>query len=98
MFKPERATAFLLAGTVLLIIALCGCQTAGSLVLQPQSSMKAFPLTESSLFFALQDEGGETEAGEDEKEQSTLSIILLYIPNRIFDAFDMVRAGVNVGP
>ncbi len=101
MPKPKYATAFLLAAISLLLVGLCGCQTAGGLVTQPETPMAfgAFPLCESSLFFTLQEEAEETEAAEEEdEEQSTLATVLLYIPNRIFDLFDMVRAGVNVGP
>lgn len=100
MSKPEYATAFLLAAISLLVAGLCGCQSAGSLVNQPETSMAfgPFPLCESSLFFALQEDAEETEADEEEEEQSPLATVLLYLPNRIFDLFDMVRAGVNVGP
>jgi hypothetical protein len=43
-------------------------------------------------------------AAEDAKDEGGPGVfsightILMYIPNRILDAFDMVRAGVNVGP
>jgi hypothetical protein len=33
-----------------------------------------------------------------EESPSILMVLLLYIPNRIFDAGDVVRAGVNLGP
>lgn len=46
---------------------------------------------------AAGEEAAEEEADEEEG-QSALATALLYIPNRIFDLFDMVRAGVNVGP
>jgi len=45
-----------------------------------------------------QEESVEEAAEEDEEEQSVLSTALLYIPNRIFDLFDVARLGVNVGP
>ena len=35
--------------------------------------------------------------GEEEKEGTLLGAVLLYIPNRIFDAVEIARAGVNVG-
>jgi hypothetical protein len=59
-----------------------------------------FILAESSPLFAppLQDAEEDEEAEEDEDESSTLGVILLYIPNRIFDLFDVARFGINVGP
>jgi len=100
MFKPEFATALLLTAISLLLVGLCGCQTAGPMATEGDASMAfgALPLCESSLFFALQDDAAEVDEEEEEEEQSTLATVLLYIPNRIFDLFDMVRAGVNVGP
>lgn len=45
------------------------------------------------------DEDAEEEDDEDddEEEESLIGKILLYIPNRICDAVEIVRAGVNVG-
>lgn len=40
-------------------------------------------------------------AGSEEEEEEDRSVfvhILLYVPNRVIDAFDIVRAGVSVGP
>ncbi|MFH1998462.1 MAG: hypothetical protein ABIK28_02225 [Planctomycetota bacterium] len=39
----------------------------------------------------------EAEEGDEEKEHSPVGTALLYIPNRIFDALEIVRAGVNAG-
>ena len=39
----------------------------------------------------------EEEDGEEEKEHSALGTVLLYLPNRIIDALDIVRFGVNAG-
>lgn len=39
------------------------------------------------------------DAAEDEDEgRSLLTSALLYVPNRVFDVFDIVRVGVDVGP
>jgi hypothetical protein len=46
--------------------------------------------------------GGEpakpAEEEEEEEERSFLTGVLLYLPNRVMDIFDVARAGVNVGP
>jgi hypothetical protein len=59
-----------------------------------------FSLMESSALFTppflvAQEE---EELEEEKDESSTLGVILLYIPNRILDLFDVARFGVNVGP
>jgi len=38
------------------------------------------------------------EAGGEEASGGTLKTILLYLPNRVLDLFDVLRFGVNVGP
>ncbi len=38
------------------------------------------------------------EEPESEPESSVLGTILLYLPNRVLDVAEIVRAGVNVGP
>jgi len=88
---------------VLLVAGLGGCAAAGNRALLMQAPGRVpggFSLLESSPLFAVppQEAAGEEEEIEEEDESSTLGIILLYIPNRIFDLFDVARAGVNVGP
>jgi len=64
-------------------------------------ALSGLRLTGSTTFLALPDEKDEAKeetAGEGEEESSTWGVVVLYIPNRIFDLFDMVRFGVNVGP
>lgn len=40
----------------------------------------------------------ESAAPADDDRPSTLSRVVLYIPNRVLDLFDIVRFGINVGP
>jgi hypothetical protein len=85
---------------ILLLAALGGCaavDTRPACEGAPGLLLRGFSVVESSPLFAaaLQDADEEV---EEEDESSTLGIILLYIPNRIFDLFDVARFGVNVGP
>ncbi len=89
MYNISFKTALVLLGSVLLAWGLCGCSTTSA-------QISPIPLPMSSLF-SLPPMSDEGEADGDE-ESSALGTVALYIPNRIFDACDMVRAGVNVGP
>ncbi|MAE96739.1 MAG: hypothetical protein CL910_18990 [Deltaproteobacteria bacterium] len=44
------------------------------------------------------DEGGVTELEEERPERSTLHEVILYVPNRVLDLLDVVRARVRIGP
>ncbi len=86
---------FLLIGIVFLAIGLPACTTPGSQRALPGSTaLMGSSLLPAPALFLPQEEGAE----EAKEEPSTLGVALLYIPNRIFDALDMARAGVNIGP
>lgn len=92
---------------LLFLIFVIGCVSACNTVPlfpedDPHQGLMAFPLTSEGIF-AYQDESiaeDEEEAIEEEEEErrSFLVSLLLYLPNRIIDIFDFVRAGVSVGP
>jgi len=92
------------AAVVLVLAGLCGCFVVdgrASRCRTPGMIPGGFSLLESSpLFAVMPQEAAEEEEEEaaEEDESSTLGVILLYIPNRIFDLFDVARFGVNVGP
>jgi hypothetical protein len=53
------------------------------------------PTMSEAFFMPLQD-AAEPEPGPSPVEVG--HVVLMYLPNRVLDAFDMARAGVNVGP
>jgi len=82
---------------VISISILCGCASQNAInagldmtAINPACHLLFTPVAQDA------DEMEETE--EDKEEQSALSVALLYLPNRIFDLFDIARFGVNVGP
>jgi hypothetical protein len=102
---PKFLTPVVLFCAAALVLAgLCGCVAVDTppAVQSAQGLLPGgFSLTESSSLFAALPQNAaevEEEIEEEEDESSTLGVILLYIPNRIFDLFDVARAGVNVGP
>lgn len=70
---------------VLLSLALVGCSATGELAVPP-SSVSPSPVPAA----ALDDPGGGW--------GDALTDVALYIPNRVFDLLDIVRARVRVGP
>jgi hypothetical protein len=96
MERPLGASQLLIAGAIFLLAGLCGCNTfdqtapgVGASAIMPASYSFLGPVPPN----LPQEEGSEVE-----EEASVWGTVLLYIPNRIIDALDMARAGVNVGP
>lgn len=64
----------------------------------PPSSQDPARTPSSGASSGAQDPQASTEPEVEEKDRSLLVGILLYLPNRIFDVFDIARLRVRVGP
>jgi hypothetical protein len=62
------------------------------------SDMYAMSLVQEEEKAAESTETADEADEEEEESRSLLTHILLYLPNRFFDLFDIARAGVSVGP
>lgn len=73
---------------VVLALALPACTA-------PRCYSTLDPTMSEAFFMPLQDQA-EPEPGASPVEIG--HVVLMYLPNRVLDVFDMARAGVNVGP
>jgi hypothetical protein len=70
-------------------LLLSGCATSGVRSSQPSAGPQDEAQTQS---------GDDEDETDYDREHGVGHIVLLYIPNRIFDVLDIVRARVRVGP
>lgn len=84
---------------ILLVVLLAGCALPPGLMRDPASLAAPRFLHGAFASPSLSDEEKEVEEEEEEDERAgtVLGTVILYIPNRIFDLVEIVRAGVNVG-
>jgi hypothetical protein len=70
------------AVAVLVLLPACGSLRPGSAAQAPDDASAAAP----------------AEAPQEKESRGFLTGVLMYLPDRVFDLFDVAKAGVNVGP